>query len=395
MKTVGALFVAAALLSSNGPVGPARAATHVTPKLSPDCMSGPAMRACRFSFTGAEQQFVVPDGIRHLRIIAVGAGGKPGYLDWQSAGAQVSATIPVRPHQALYINVGALGLPFHPAFNGGTNGGGGASDLRTCPSSDPACPALGSASDPRLVVAAGAGGGGTEPNDFPYPGGDGGLLGQPGDGGATCVGFDGGRGGPKAGGCGGAANDSVGHGQPGEPGVGGRGAGGGGGGFFGGGGGGIWQYSCYENCIEDDGAGGGGSSFVEAKATDTSSQRATNEDPRLTVEYHVSATAVSVSLTSGNSPSPYGRSLTFTATVTPASGPTGPVTFWDGAPGKPGTRGAGDVCASGKHASITTHDLHAGANRVYAVYAGDPKFGASQATILTRIFLLPPLRSAR
>jgi hypothetical protein len=67
-------------------------------------------------------------------------------------GAQVTTVLAVTPGQRLYAEVGVGGGI--GTFRGN---GGGASDIRTCSMSD-SCPALGSGSDPRLVVAGGGGG---------------------------------------------------------------------------------------------------------------------------------------------------------------------------------------------------------------------------------------------
>ena len=77
------------------------------------------------------------------------------------------------------------------------------------------------------------------------------------------------------------------------------------------------------------------------------------------------------------SPVVAGTSITFTATITPASGstgaPTGLVTFLDGA----ATLGTGTI--SGTTATYTTSALSAGTHSITAVYAGDTNFTGSSS----------------
>jgi hypothetical protein len=256
------------------------------------------------SATAVEHAFVVPPGVRSLRVIAAGGSGGDGSpttgVIFQEGGGPggmgvlVSAPLSVKPGRKLYILVGGQGrssggpLPGAGGFNGGARGGsalrrdglsnvangaggggGGASDVRTCSVLDRSCNSLGS----RLVVAAGGGGGGGHADLF---GGAGGWAaigdgdngdGSPPDGGGG-VGPDGGGGagggatlaaGGRAGnvyaaagtrGAGGQGADSDASGEPG-------GGGGGGGGVLGGGGGaaGVDLFT--------SGAGGGaGASFA-------------------------------------------------------------------------------------------------------------------------------------
>ena len=84
-----------------------------------------------------------------------------------------------------------------------------------------------------------------------------------------------------------------------------------------------------------------------------------------------------VALTSGNNPSTYGDSLTFTATVT--SGATGTVDFWDGTPGS-GVN-LGSTAVSGGQATATTSQLGAGNHTIYALYSGDGVYQGSEGSM--------------
>ena len=143
--------------------------------------SGTAV-SCPFVSTGSEQQFVVPAGVFGVDVTAVGGKGGAGATTGGTGGtggfgAAVTAQFAVTPGQVLYVEVGAIGgsAPSSSAagaggFNGGgagaadsgvaaSGGGGGASDVRTCSRASLSC-VPGTASDTRLLVAAGGGGGG-------------------------------------------------------------------------------------------------------------------------------------------------------------------------------------------------------------------------------------------
>jgi hypothetical protein len=117
-----------------------------------------------FSYTGAIQQFIVPNRVTAIQVNAIGAlggtggGGQPG-----GAGANITSTINVTPGQVLYIVVG--GYPGQSATaeygfagNGGLansatgygGAGGGLSGVFTSSS-----PTTANA----LIVAGGGGGG--------------------------------------------------------------------------------------------------------------------------------------------------------------------------------------------------------------------------------------------
>jgi hypothetical protein len=100
-------------------------------------------------------------------------------------------------------------------------------------------------------------------------------------------------------------------------------------------------------------------------------------------EYFNSAAKVAgTSVTSSASPSVFGQSVTFTATVAPtASGlgtPTGTVTFADVTSGV--TLGTATLDATGK-ASFSTKVLSLGTHTVRADYSGDSIFPASSGTV--------------
>lgn len=267
-----------------------------------------------FQYTGAEQSFKVPAGVKSITVVARGAAGAP----WSAKahnhkhhgrGGRVYAVIPVHPGETLYVFAGGGGSKNTDvgSFNGGAPagayptclrrsgaycygwGGGGASDVREG----------GDSLADRILVS--GGGGGASGQDA-FGGGGGGTTGGAGlignhyyhCGGSKSPCGGGGGGGTQsqggAGGAGGVASPSEsGPGDPGNTGTlasGGSGGaagtnpsnpgsgfdggpgGGGGGGYYGGGGGGGGIApnggSAYGN---PGGGGGGGSSYVEPRAT--------------------------------------------------------------------------------------------------------------------------------
>lgn len=89
-----------------------------------------------------------------------------------------------------------------------------------------------------------------------------------------------------------------------------------------------------------------------------------------------------VSLASSPNPSTSGQSVTFTATVSAASGagsPTGTVTFKDGAT----TLGTGTLDSSGK-ATLTTSTLAVGSHSITAEYGRSSSFNPSTSAVLTQ-----------
>ena len=215
-----------------------------------------------------------------LHLDAIGAAGhEPGPSangqTYGGIGAEVSGNLAIG-RGTLYAEVGVGG----GQANGETPAGGGASDVRRCPTAALFCPGADSSLQSRVLVAGGGGGAGyTGDGGAAFAGSALGLTpqnavaGEPGiqtlDGG----GLGGGGGTGSAGGAGGAPGTvgatigPAGAGKPGDLGQGGRGGydgdptailgagSGGGGGYFGGGGGG-------EGGGVEGGPGGGGSSYV-------------------------------------------------------------------------------------------------------------------------------------
>ena len=212
--------------------------------------------------------FIVPAGVRSLTVIAVGAAGGNCRVDMGGAGgvgAALTAVVPVKPNETLFVGVGTSGADCgQPAGGVGGSGGGaagGSGDFAggaggggaTVVGVPSPSPALG----PQLLVVAGAGGGAAEDangggagsaGENPGGGGGGGGPGALTAGGTGGTGRFGGNGASGSFGMGGAGGGGFGCEQNHLP-----GAGGGGGGYFGGGGGG---------CGAPSGGGGGGSSFV-------------------------------------------------------------------------------------------------------------------------------------
>ncbi len=92
------------------------------------------------------------------------------------------------------------------------------------------------------------------------------------------------------------------------------------------------------------------------------------------------STTATVALTSGNNPSAYGQTLTFTATVSPqfSGTPTGTVIFSDGA----NSLGAGTTSAGAGTWTLSTSALAGGPHTLTASYGGDANFQSSGSTAL-------------
>ncbi len=103
-------------------------------------------------------------------------------------------------------------------------------------------------------------------------------------------------------------------------------------------------------------------------------------NPALTQTVNQDATSASV--TSATSPSVFGQSVTFTATVTPsapgAGTPTGTVSFFDG------TTSFGTGTLAGGVATFTTSSLSVASHPVTAVYEGDTDFTTSTSTAFSQ-----------
>lgn len=227
--------------------------------------AAPAQAAFRvFEPTGAEQKFVVPQGVGVVDVLAIGGTGGSGQFSG-GVGAEVTGVISVTPGQTLFIEVGGNGQSNGTGgFNGGGDGGGftlaggaggggggGASDVRLQSRIQP------NTLESRVAVAAGGGGGG---GLGASSGGKGGNAGAPGDADAGGIDKGGGAGTELAGGaagagCNGGKQGVFGLGGGGAPTTNGGAGGGGGGGWYGGGGGGG-------GCPSGGGGGGGGSSLV-------------------------------------------------------------------------------------------------------------------------------------
>ena len=247
-----------------------------------------------FRYTGAEQRFIVPEGVSQLTVVARGGegGGFSIYPSSDNPGfpGRVHATIPVHPADILYVFVGGSGT--HGGFNGGGaagapgrknypgNPGGGASDIRVG----------GDTVNDRIIVAAGGGGAGQAVLTYGHNdgGNGGGLAGKSGGGGGSSydAGGGGGGGGTQSEGGSGGTGGLTYYSKSGQPGGNGAlglggsggngictnagGGGGGGGGYYGGGGGGgggnHHGTACYSYSEGQGGGGGGGSSYVEASA---------------------------------------------------------------------------------------------------------------------------------
>jgi hypothetical protein len=137
-----------------------------------------------FAYTGSEQHFKVPNGVTHLTVVADGASnGNPN----DGRGGEVTATIPVRPHEMLGVFVGGgAGYDYGGGYNGGGSGGynnskcyyygcgdpgGGASDVRLG----------GNALSDRVIVAGGGGGAAGAGGGGPNGGAGGGKVGEAGE----------------------------------------------------------------------------------------------------------------------------------------------------------------------------------------------------------------------
>ncbi len=232
----GAVALAGTILG----VGPASA-------LPGGCTQAPfqATIRCTYTYTGSSQTFVVPRGLTKVLVTATGATGGGQTRTTPTVASKITAYIPARGGQRLFVYVGGAGQTAKTfgrlalgGYNGGGSGrpagGGGASDVRTVGG-----PALSFESlKSRLIVAGGAGG-----STGASRGGDGGRPGE------SNSQIRAGGGGPGTLARGGTPDGAAG---PGRFGIGGAavGAGGGGGGGFFGGAAGF-----------NNGGGGGGSSF--------------------------------------------------------------------------------------------------------------------------------------
>ena len=125
-----------------------------------------------------------------------------------------------------------------------------------------------------------------------------------------------------------------------------------------------------------------GGKFISATATDAAGN--TSEfSANFTSAAPPVKTNTTTTVTSSKNPSLVGDSVTFTATVVPASGtakPTGTVTFKDGAM----TLGTGALNAQGV-ATFATAALSVGTHQITATYGGDNNFNASTGQVLAQV----------
>ena len=297
-----------------------------------------------FRYTGAPQTYVVPANVSSLLVQVVGAGGgsvPDGGMDGAPAfggpGGGLVTTLAVQPGEVIQVNVGGVGqngmvnslgdvpVTVPGGWNGGGDvyspqltsdaegegtsaSGGGASDIRVCPSAATG----GCGLTDRIAVAGGGGGAGlfdtNNGGDLQsVNGGAGGTFdgqaglqqGTPGDAGAGAGGTQsqGGSGGtpsPVQGCTENPTGPTDGVGTPGSLGQGGAGGAGGipespiwnytgaggGGGFYGGGGGACGGYQSNGTSFTSAGSGGGGSSWVDPSATLNTSYWATTTVPQ-------------------------------------------------------------------------------------------------------------------
>ena len=80
-----------------------------------------------FKYTGAIQQFVVPNRVTSIQVNAIGAKGGSGVRGQAGgAGANITTTLNVSPGQILYIVVGGFpGQSSTPKYGYGGSGGTG------------------------------------------------------------------------------------------------------------------------------------------------------------------------------------------------------------------------------------------------------------------------------
>lgn len=330
-----------ALAMSGAVVAAAMAAPGAPAAGDPECTTTGRTTVCAYGPTGAEQTYAVPAGVRRVTVEAVGAAGGdapaggtgPARTAPGGRGARVTGVLPVTPGAVLAVRVGGTpgATDSAPACNGGGAsvegwaaagaGGGGATDVRTCPSSVCA-PDGASGLASRLLVAGGGGGAGAwglQSHPLlpaqPMAGGAGGDAGAPGgdggDGGAVGSEGQGGGGGrpgtaTAAGAAGPGGVDVFPYrsfdGQDGVPGAAARGGAGrrqgagfsdggsgeGGGGLYGGGSGGTGASgSVFEDLqrglsVGGGGGGGGGSSLAPEGGTVTTADRGTPASVRIT-----------------------------------------------------------------------------------------------------------------
>ena len=123
-----------------------------------------------------------------------------------------------------------------------------------------------------------------------------------------------------------------------------------------------------------------GSHSITATYNGNASYAASTSTPALTQVVNAAPPATTTtSITSSLNPSTFGQSVTFTATVTTASGtPTGTVTFFDGA------TNIGSGTLSGNTATFSTSTFATGSHSITATYNGNANYAASTSPVLTQ-----------
>jgi Bacterial Ig-like domain (group 3)/Putative Ig domain len=320
--------VAAAPAATGAPAAAAPAA------LPSQCVQSGTTDTCVFTSQG-QTTFTVPQNLSSIQVTAVGGHGGSSIADTPGGlGAVASGTIAVTDGESLYLEVNVLGgSAGHDSGLVDAGGGGGESDVRTCPAAGTCSSGTTLAS--RLLVAGGGGGGGdgdgagqggnagttgNAANGTPgiggfenAGGGDGATTTGPGNGGDSC-GDGGSNGSPGAsgGGAGGAGGNS--NSVPGNSG------GGGGAGEFGGGGGGGCAVA-----VDFGGSGGGGTSGAASSVTSTSFTQATSgEAASITLVFTAPFAVTTTSLPDGTFDQTY--DLVFNQTLAAANG-TAPYTW--------------------------------------------------------------------
>jgi Bacterial Ig-like domain (group 3)/Divergent InlB B-repeat domain len=117
-----------------------------------------------------------------------------------------------------------------------------------------------------------------------------------------------------------------------------------------------------------------------ANASSASTTVTMSAPETITANFAASASPTTTTLMSSLSPSTYGDSVTFTATVTSSGNgtPNGQVNF------KRGTISLGVVKLAGGSASLTTSALNAGSHVITAHYSGSTNYVASSSSTLTQ-----------
>ena len=117
-----------------------------------------------------------------------------------------------------------------------------------------------------------------------------------------------------------------------------------------------------------------GQSVITATATDL-----TTSDTSEFSQCPAAGAATTTGVVSSLNPSTFGQSVTFTATVSGGTSPTGTVQFFDGA------TPLGTVALAGNSAALTTSALGVGTHPITAVYSGDVDDTSSTSTPLSQV----------